>query len=289
MLHRVDPVGVAERLKVAIARRVYSVPCPNFLWHLDGHHKLINWKLVIHACVDGFSRTIIYLYCADNNRSDTVEKLFCESTQLFGWPFHVRTDYGGENVKVWAAMENHRQQERSVIVGSSVHNSRVERMHLDVKIQVVETFKSVFLDMEEKGILCRDNDVDLFCLHYVFLPKINRALQEFRAGHNNHSLRTEHNQTPLQLFYANEDLIAQHEHDHELHHDDSPGLSARQLLESGCDLPFVPVESVRCPLSNAEVEQMQQQINPLGSNDARQTFLDVTQFVRDCTVRRVNP
>ena len=32
-----------------IQRRVYSVPGPNYLWHADGHHKLIKYRLVIHG------------------------------------------------------------------------------------------------------------------------------------------------------------------------------------------------------------------------------------------------
>jgi hypothetical protein len=31
------------------------------VWYHDGHHKLIRYGLVTHGCVDGYSRTIIYL------------------------------------------------------------------------------------------------------------------------------------------------------------------------------------------------------------------------------------
>ncbi|KAF8198607.1 hypothetical protein BJ912DRAFT_845473, partial [Pholiota molesta] len=36
----------------------YNVACPNALWHINGHHKLILWGIVIHGCVDGYSRTV---------------------------------------------------------------------------------------------------------------------------------------------------------------------------------------------------------------------------------------
>ena len=39
-LRRVD--GINERRLQAIRRRTYSVPCPNYVWHLDGTHKLIK-------------------------------------------------------------------------------------------------------------------------------------------------------------------------------------------------------------------------------------------------------
>ena len=71
-LLRVDPHGVASRLRQALHRRQYSVPGPNSLWHVDGHHKYIRWKIVIHGGIDGFSREIVYLKAAANNRSETV-------------------------------------------------------------------------------------------------------------------------------------------------------------------------------------------------------------------------
>lgn len=39
----------------------------------------------------------------------------------------------------------------------------------------------------------------LFALHYVFMPRINHALEEFVRQYNNHPVRTERNLTPLQL------------------------------------------------------------------------------------------
>ena len=47
-IHRIDPVGIAERSRRIIRRRVYSAPYPNYVWHLDSHHKLIRWRMVIH-------------------------------------------------------------------------------------------------------------------------------------------------------------------------------------------------------------------------------------------------
>ena len=42
-------------------RRVYSVPGSNYLWHIDGNHKMICYRLVVHGGIDGFSRLITYL------------------------------------------------------------------------------------------------------------------------------------------------------------------------------------------------------------------------------------
>jgi hypothetical protein len=55
-LRSVDPEGAARRLARIIYRREYYVPYVNSLWHIDGHHKLIRWGIVIHMAVDGKSR-----------------------------------------------------------------------------------------------------------------------------------------------------------------------------------------------------------------------------------------
>ena len=56
---RVDKLGRAPRRRgqEKVRRQEYTVSRPNALWHVDGHHKLINWGIVIHGSVDGFSRT----------------------------------------------------------------------------------------------------------------------------------------------------------------------------------------------------------------------------------------
>ena len=71
-LARIDPSNFRVRWAVTITRRVYSVPGPNSLWHIDGHHSLVEWGFVIHGAIDGYSRLITYLQCSTNNRSETV-------------------------------------------------------------------------------------------------------------------------------------------------------------------------------------------------------------------------
>lgn len=94
---RVDPTGVSARLRQCIQRRTYIVPGPNSLWHLDGNHKLIRWRVVIHGCVDGYSRLPVFLQVSTNNRASTVLTYFIKATHQFGMPSRVRCDKGGEN------------------------------------------------------------------------------------------------------------------------------------------------------------------------------------------------
>nr|CAB3263197.1 uncharacterized protein LOC104266093 [Phallusia mammillata] len=206
-LHRVDGEGIHARQLTTISRRTYTVPCPNYIWHIDGTHKLIRWKFVIHAAMDGFSRLITFCHCSTNNRSSVVLKLFKEAEAKYGLPLHVRSDYGGENVQVWNYMLEKHQNYHAVITGSSVHNQRIERFNRDINTQVVNKFYNDFFFLEESNLLDPTNDTDLFCLHFVFCHIINKRIQEFVNAWNKHSLSTEKNCTPEQLFHLNLHLL----------------------------------------------------------------------------------
>jgi hypothetical protein len=54
----VDRLGQILRTHNTIDRQKYSVPHSNYMWHLDGHHKLIKWGVVIHGIVDGYCHTV---------------------------------------------------------------------------------------------------------------------------------------------------------------------------------------------------------------------------------------
>ena len=200
-LREEDPLGTALRWNETIYRRKYSVPAPNSLWHIDGNHKLIKYKLVEHCCVDGYSRLIIYAHVADNNRANTVFDLFLQGVAEYGLPSRVRNDHGLENIEVARYMLETRGLDRgSIITGSSVHNCRVERAHKDVYAGVLCHFAEIFDGMERDGLLDPLSDVHLYALHFVYISRINRALKEFVSQWNNHPVSTENNLSPLQMY-----------------------------------------------------------------------------------------
>ena len=105
---------------------------PNsFLRHIDGHHKLIRWHIVIHGGIDGFSRLPVCLKASTNNTSGTVLKHFLGAVASFGLPSGVRCDKGGENVWVSEYMLSHPScgpGHGSGITGRSVHTQRIEQL-----------------------------------------------------------------------------------------------------------------------------------------------------------------
>ena len=167
---------------------------------VTGNHKLIRWRFVIHGAIDGYSRSIVFLKCSNNNRSSTVLSEFTAAVDFHGLPSQIRTDLGGENVQIWRYMVEQHNSRRAVITGASTHNERIERLWRDVYRCVGVLFYETFYHLEDRGTLNPLNEVDLFCLHYVFLPRINKALQQFTECWNNHNISSEHNFTPNQLF-----------------------------------------------------------------------------------------
>ena len=116
-------------------------------------------------------------------------------------PLRVRGDRGVENVDVARFMIMNRGIKRgSFIVGRSVHNKRIERSWTDVNRVVNSYYRQLFPFMEEDQLLDPSDELDLFALSYIFLPKINKSLNEFKKQINFHGLSTARNsKSPLAL------------------------------------------------------------------------------------------
>lgn len=75
---------------------------------------------------------------------------------------------------------------KNVITGRSVHNQRIERLWAELNRVEAYYYIDLFSFMEEEGILNSLCKLNLFCLHYIYLPRVQGSVQEFRNQWNNH-------------------------------------------------------------------------------------------------------
>ena len=231
---------------------------------------------MIHHCIDGFSRLITFCRCSTNNKSETVLLSFNEAVRRYGRPQRIRSDHGGENVLVWRDMTLAWEEDaRSVIVGSSVHNQRIERHNRSVNEHELSVFKSEFYDLERAGILDPLNETDLFCLHYVYLPRLNKNLAEFVSAHNNHKISTESNNTPAQIFWTNLHLTAFG--DGRDPNDAWMGVNVDELIST--NLPYVQVPPTSNPLGETDYQELQRLVDPLTSTCGKELYRRTVDFV----------
>ena len=151
-----------------------------------------RWRIICHGCIDGYSRRIIYLKACNNNRDDTVLQLFTESVEHLGLPCRVRGDRGGENIGVANYMLRESWSRTGFIAGRFVHNQQIERLWRDLFLSCTCLFYQLFYFMEANGNLDIDNEIHIFCLHYVFIPRVNASLCHFIEAWNNHTIPGEY-------------------------------------------------------------------------------------------------
>lgn len=170
----------------------------------------------------------------------------------------------------------HGHSSNPVITGSSVHNQRIERLWRDTFRCVLSLFYQLFYFLEDSNKLDPTSDVDLYCLHYVYVPKINSALKMFADGWNSHALTTEHSMTPSHMFTAGTLMAGR-------------GLVLPcDLTESssqeitGLDTGSVNVPSTNCPLSTHHVSMLERLVElHIGSQDSYgiELYSDVRDLV----------
>lgn len=156
---------------------------------------------MIHGCIDGYSRLIIYLHCETSIQAEPVVNFFANAVNSYGLPSRVRSDHGYENVLVAVLMNTIRGMHRgSHITGKSVRNQRIERLWVDVFKEVCDSIYTELYSLEDQGLLDIENITHRFCVQYIYKNIINKRLLSFQSAWNVHSLRTENNKSPRQLW-----------------------------------------------------------------------------------------
>ncbi|KAL0568310.1 hypothetical protein V5O48_013678 [Marasmius crinis-equi] len=220
-MKRVDGLRIVLHAnnRLGVSRKPYEVQRPHGLWHLDGHCKLINYGIVIHGIVDGYTHTIkiVGIDAANNNRDTTVLDLELRAEADYGRPSRIRGDRGKENkgVALWIIARNGLNR-GSFIWESSTHNTRIERLWVEVGTQFARRWKVFFLRLERLHHLDRSKKAHLWLLHQLFLDGIRDDCQSFRNEWNSHPIsRHGHDKSPLQLLFLGQLKEGVYKHDDE--------------------------------------------------------------------------
>lgn len=156
-----------------------------------------RWGIWVHGGIDGYSRKVVYLNASNCNTKAAAACHFVAATTLCGVPSRTRMDHGSENNDIVKFVEKVNGEERgSAVQGISTHNVRIERLWRDAFTKALCYFYILFFHMEDHHILNREDVVQMFCLQHVFIPRINRFLQEWKAAWNNRSCSSLHGQSP---------------------------------------------------------------------------------------------
>jgi hypothetical protein len=103
----VFPEEVQKRREGNFKHRTdFSVPGPNFLWCLDGYEKLKRFGFQIYACIDAYSRCIIWFFIGRSATTaiSTLKQFLRTIKHLRMRPFFTRSDHGVET-PLWVAAQ----------------------------------------------------------------------------------------------------------------------------------------------------------------------------------------
>lgn len=186
-----DPTGVLERQRRVLRRRTYTALGPSYLWHADGHDKLKRYGFPIHACIDGYSRRIIWIHCSTTNNDPKVIGYYYLTAvkQLGGCPHILRTDCGTENVLMATLQCTIRNTNRAHIYGTSQNNQRIESWWSYMSNMRTRWWVQFFDTMEQAGFLNTDNTDEIDCLRFSFMSILRCQLLEVQTLWNNHCIR----------------------------------------------------------------------------------------------------
>ena len=178
---------------------------------------------------------------------------------------------------------------RSCVTGRSVHNVRIERLWRDLYSGCVCYFHELFGLLEQAGCLDPGNPMDLFALHYTYLPWIQHQLDIFYGVWSHHKMRTAGNKSPFQLWIQG--ILSTPDQDA------AQGINyantADQVLEemglqsssiASVSEVAVEVEDPPVPINNDQLLVLKSALDPFNYSvhECDEVYVAVRQFLTSC-------
>lgn len=293
LLGLMDPEGVALRRHGRLHRRQYICKGPNHVWHIDGWDKLKQFGFAVHACIDGFSRKVLWLHVGRSNNNPAIIAGYYLKTikRLNCVPRIVRSDRGTENglVRLFqvALRLNHNDSLSgycSFRYGRSTSNQRVECFWCQLRRMVSHYWINVFKDMRDSGVFNNSDPVHVECLRFCFTQVLQSDLHRAVEHWNNHSIRPQNNREcpsgkPNMMYFLPEQFGTTDQSKALLFSEDDVDEAANQYCEEGpkygCSNEFVNV--VELIIGN-DIENYQM---PTTADEALSLFTNLIEVIGD--------
>ena len=123
-----------RRKRRKLRRRKYFSAGPNYCWHIDVHGKLKPFGFLLHGCINGFSRRLIWVEVSSSNKNPAIIGNFYLGAvrQLQSIPKKLKADDGTEHAIIQpihilqrdAVGDNNSVNSFSIV--PLTHNQRIE-------------------------------------------------------------------------------------------------------------------------------------------------------------------
>ena len=210
LLRELDPEGTAERRAHRLRRRTYRNAGPNDTWHCDGYDKLKPFGFPVHACIDGWSRKVLWLHVTrSNNSPHNIAAYYLDAVELLGGcPRKLRTDLGTEN-GIMASLQSFFQNDlHSHRYVPSPRNQRIEAWWSYFRRSRTNWWINFFKDLEDQGTFNPTRELERECLWFCFSPLLQQDLEQLKEHWNTHYIRKSRHDTipgrPDSLYYLPE-------------------------------------------------------------------------------------
>ena len=180
-LKNIDPDVVTIRRNKVIRRRIYHTTGPGYIYHIDENDKLKRWGFPIHGCIDGFSRKVMWLVVSTTNNDPLlIGNLYLNCIKQYKIvPVLLRMDAGTENIYCQDFQVYFTGEKESFLYASSTRSQRIEAFWSRLKRYKLSLCIDFFTDMTINGIFKPDNKLHEELLLFVFMPILQKELNEF--------------------------------------------------------------------------------------------------------------
>ncbi|KAI1761882.1 hypothetical protein GGR53DRAFT_449456 [Hypoxylon sp. FL1150] len=213
------PAEVQRRREAGWSHRTeFQVPGPNWLWSLDGYAKLADFGFQIYACIDAYSRLIIWIYVGRSATTaiSTLKQFLRTVMQGEIRPCFTRADHGVET-PLWVGAQAtladaarteiayddsdgnpqiHHQGSRITSVhmyGPSTRNIKIESWWRRFREGSTDRWIGFKNTLIHNALFIPGDPIDLIAVYAIYGPMIKDEFAEFVEIWNSHSIRKQRN------------------------------------------------------------------------------------------------